>query len=95
MSDTMTQMKKVLNNISELKSKQEMMRLMFENSMGELSDCFHWIMEAWLDGRNHTALTLTTCPELYAKELKGIGFYVEEIRNCFNTLCGYDISWNR
>ena len=34
-----------------------------------------------------------TCPELYAKELKGMGFEIEENRNNFNTLCGYYIKW--
>lgn len=50
-------------------------------------------MEAELDGRKHTCLTVDTCPELYAKELENMGFIVEEQRNAFDTLCGYDIKW--
>ena len=87
MSYTMLQFKEVAKNISDLEEKKKLMRSNFE----ELSECFHWIMEAELDGRKHTCLTVDTCPELYAKELENMGFGVKEQRNVFDTLCGYDI----
>ena len=94
MSNTMVQFKEVLKDILKLENKQQMMRSMFEESTSELSECFHWIMEAGLHGRKHTSITIHTCPELYAKELKGMGFTVKEKRNCGNILCGYDIEWD-
>lgn len=93
MSLTMLQFKEVSENISDLEEKKKMMRSKFEESTSELSECFHWIMEAELDGRKHTCLTVDTCPKLYAKELENMGFNVEEQRNAFDTLCGYDIKW--
>lgn len=48
-------------------------------------------MEAELEGRKHTCLIVVTYPELYTKELENMGFVVEEQRNVFDTLCGYDI----
>lgn len=91
MSYTMLQFKEVAKSILDLEEKKKLMRSNFEESTSELSECFHWIMEAELDGRKHTCLTIYTCPELYAKELEGMGFVVEEQRNVFDTLCGYDI----
>lgn len=46
----------------------------FEKSTCELSEIFHYILEAELGGRKQICLTASTCPELYAKELKGMGF---------------------
>ena len=60
----------------------------------ELSECFHWILKAALEEKNNCCLTIETCPELYAKALKGMGFEIEENRNDFHTLCGYYIKWN-
>lgn len=92
-SYTMLQFKEVTKNILALEEKKKLMRSNFEESTGELCECFYWIMEAELDGRKHTCLTVDTCPELYAKELENMGFVVEEQRNIFDTLCGYDINW--
>ena len=93
MSLTMLQFKEAAKKISDLEEKKKIIRSNFEESMSELSECFHWIMEAELDNRKHTCLTVETCPELYAKELENMGFIVEEQRNVFDTLCGYDIKW--
>lgn len=93
MSLTMLQFKEATQNILDLEEKKKMIRSNFEESTNELSECFHWIMEAELDGRKHTCLTVDICPELYAKELENMGFVVEEQRNVFDTLCGYDIKW--
>ena len=87
MSLTMLQFKEVAKDILDLEEKKKLIRSNFEESTCELSKCFHWIMEAELDGRNDT------CPELYAKELENMGFVIEEQRNVFDTLCGYDIKW--
>ena len=93
MSHTMLQFKEVAKKISDIEEKKKLMRSNFEESTNELSECFHWIMEAELDNRKHTCLRVDTCPELYAKKLENMGFIVEEQRNVFNTLCGYDIKW--
>lgn len=93
MSLTMLQFKEVTKNILNLEEKKKLMRSNFEESTSELSECVHWIVEAELDGRKHTCLTVDTCPELYAKELENMGFIVEEQRNAFDALCGYDIKW--
>lgn len=89
----MLQFKEVAKNILDLEEKEKLIRFNFEESTHELSECFHWIMEAELDGRKCICLTIDTCPELYAIELGNMGFVVEEIRNNFNILCGYDIKW--
>lgn len=91
MSLTMLQFKEVTKDILDLEEKKKLMRSNFEESTCELSECFHWIIEAELDGRKHTCFTVDTCPELYAKELENMGFVVEEQRNVFDTICGYNI----
>lgn len=93
MSLTMLQFKEVTKDILDLEEKKKLMRSNFEESTCELSECFHWIIEAELYGRKHTCLTVDTCPELYAKELENMGFVVEEQRNVFDTICGYNIKW--
>ena len=65
----------------------------FEKSTCELSEIFHYILEYELEGRKQIYLTVKTCPELYAKELEGMGFEIEENRNAFDTICGYYIRW--
>ena len=93
MSFTMLQFKEVTEEISNLEKKKMLLCSNFEKSTEELSECFHWILAAELDGKNHICLTVDTCPELYAKELKNMGFVVKERRNAFDTLCGYEIEW--
>ena len=93
MSHTMEQFKETIAEVNKLREKEKLLTERFEKSTCELSECFHWILKCALDGRNHCCLTVDTCPELYAKELKGMGFEVTEERNAFDTLCGYDIGW--
>lgn len=93
MSFTMLQFKEVTEEISNLEKKKMLLCSNFEKSTEELSECFHWILAAELDGKNHICLTVDTCPELYAKELENMGFVVKERRNAFDTLCGYEIEW--
>lgn len=93
MSLTMLQFKEVTKDILDLEEKKKLLCSNFEKSTGELSECFHWILAAELDGRKHICLTVDTCPELYAKELENMGFIVKERRNAFDTLCSYDIKW--
>ena len=69
MSKTILQFKKVVKEILDLEEKKKLIRSNFEKSTNELSECFHWIIEAELDNRKHTCLTVDTCPELYSKEL--------------------------
>lgn len=92
-SFTMLQFKEVTEEILNLEKKKMLLCSNFEKSTGELSECFHWILAAELDGRKHICLTVDTCPELYAKELENMGFIVKERRNAFDTLCSYDIKW--
>lgn len=89
----MSQFKTVSQKILDLEEQQRILRSNFEESTQELSECFHWIMEAELDGAKSTCLTIFTCPEIYAKALENMGFIVKENRNVFNTLCGYNIRW--
>lgn len=93
MSLTMLRFKEVTEEISNLEKKKMLLCSNFEKSTGELSECFHWILAAELDGRKHICLTVDICPELYAKELENMGFVVEKRRNTFDTLCSYDIKW--
>lgn len=93
MSNTMIQFKDTISEINNLRNKEKLLIEKFEKSTCELGECFHWILKAALEGRNQVCLTVNTCPELYAKELKGMGFEIEENRNAFNTLCGYYIKW--
>lgn len=93
MSYTMEQFKETITEVNKLREKEKLMVERFEKSTCELAGCFHWILKSALEGENHCCLTVDTCPELYAKELEGMGFMIEEQRNAFNALCGYDISW--
>ena len=92
-SYTMAQFKETVSKINELRNNEKMIMENFEKSTCELSEVFHYILKAELEGRKEICLTVSTCPELYAKELKGMGFEIEENRNYFNTLCGYYIKW--
>ena len=94
MSHTMLQLKETISEINKIRNQEKLITENFEKSTCELSECFHWILKAVLDGRNSCYLTIETCPELYAKALNDMGFEIEEIRNSFNTLCGYYIKWN-
>ena len=93
MSNTMLQFKETISEINRIRNQEKMITEKFKKSTCELSECFHWILKAALEGRSNCCLTVKTCPELYAKELKGMGFEIEENRNNFNTLCGYYIRW--
>ena len=77
MSLTMLQFKEVTKNILDLEEKKKLMSSNFEEYTIELSECVHWIVEAELDGRKHTCLTVDTCPELYAKELENMRVEME------------------
>ena len=94
MSNTMLQFKETISEINKIRSQEKLITEHFEKSTCELSECFHWILKAALEGKNNCCLTIETCPELYAKALKGMGFEIEENRNDFHTLCGYYIKWN-
>lgn len=93
MSRTMEQFKNLIIEINKLREEQEWLIESFEKSNCELSEVFHWIVKTALEDRNSCALSVDTCPPLYAKALQGMGFNVVENRNCFNTLCGYTICW--
>ena len=93
MSNTMLQFKETISEINRIRNQEKLIIENFEKSTCELSECFHWILKAALEGRNNCSLTVKTCPELYAKELKGMGYEIEENRNVSNTLCGYRIKW--
>lgn len=93
-SNTFLQFKETAEELTKLEEKKNLVRSNFEKSTCELCQVFHWIMEAELNGRKHTCLTIDTCSELYAKELEGMGFVVNEERNVFNTLTGYQIMWS-
>lgn len=93
MSNTMSRFKETVSKIEELRNKEKMIIENFKKSTCELSGVFDYILNAELEGRKQTYLTLNTCPELYARELKGMGFEIEEDRNIANTLCGYRIGW--
>lgn len=92
-SYTISQFKETVSKINDLRNKEKMVREYFEKSTCELSEIFHYILEAELDGRKQIHLTVNTCSELYAKELKDMGFDIEEDRNVFDTICGYYIGW--
>lgn len=93
MSNTMSEFIRTIEEINKLEEKKRQIRERFASSTEELSECFQYIISAKLEGRTNCSLTIDICPELYAKELKGIGFEVKENRNYFGTLCGYSISW--
>lgn len=94
MSYTMNEFINTINEIKALEEKKNAIRQFFENSTEELKECFHLIVGTALEGKNSCCITTGTCPELYAKELEGMGFTVNEMRNICDNLCGYRISWN-
>ena len=94
MGYTMQQFKETVTEVNKLKEKEKLLIQKFEESTCELEKCFHYILQSALDGQNHCCLVINTCPELYARALREMGFTVEEMRNSANTLCGYDIHWD-
>ena len=93
MSNTMIQFKETVSEINRIRNQENMVAENFEKSTCELSECFHWMLESALNGRKHCYLSVHICPELYAKELQGMGCNVKEQINVGGTLCGYIISW--
>lgn len=97
MSHTMLQFKETaakINILREQEKKQEEMIVdNFTKSTSELADCFYWMLKSEMKGRKYCCLTIDTCPELYARELSNMGFEVEEIKNCYDQITGYDIMW--
>lgn len=95
MSLTKLAFEETIKEVKRLNEKSTLLQDNFRKSACELSECFKWMLSAELNhGSHHCCLTVETCPELYAKELEGMGFRVEEMRNDANILCGYDISWD-
>ena len=92
-SYTMSQFKETISKINELRNHEKMIMENFEKSTCELSEVFHYILDAELEGRKQICLTICTCPESYAKKLEEMGFEIEEYRYGFNTLFGYYIKW--
>ena len=93
MSNTMLQFKETISEINKIRNQEKLITENFEKSTCELSEVFHYILNAELEGRKQICLTVNTCPELYAKKLKDMGFEIEENRNYFNILFGYYIKW--
>lgn len=94
MSHTMLQFKETISEINKIRNQEKLIAENFEKSTCELSECFHWILKAALEGRNSCCLTIEICPELYAKALNDMGFEIKENRNDSNTLRGYYIRWD-
>lgn len=95
MSRTMEQFKELIMEINKLKTKQKLLIKKFENSTCELSEVFHWIVQSALNGNDSCCLAIDTCPTLYAQTLENMGFNIQENRNCFDMLCGYEIYWDK
>lgn len=94
MSITKLKFEETIKNIRSLSEKSQLIQEQFRESTCELSECFKWMLSSELNhNTNRCSLTISTCPELYAKELAGMGFKVDEMRNSADTLCGYIISW--
>ena len=92
MSVTMRQFMNAAEAIRRVRKQEELIKEKFAKSTCELSECFQYILNAELEGYKHCYLSIDTCPELYAKELKGMGFDIKEERNYYSIL-GYHISW--
>lgn len=93
MSNTMLQFKETVSEINRIRNQEKLIAENFKKSTCELAGCFHWILKATLEGRNSCYLPTNACPELYAKELKGMGFKIKEDKTDTNTLRGYYIKW--
>lgn len=88
--------KLTVEKIREKKEEAVNIQKVFERVMNkeELGECFHFIIEADLQGLKTINLSLKTCNEKKAKKLEEIGFNVTEIRNTSNDLCAYRIYWD-
>ena len=93
MSKTAEQFKELISEIKSLREKEKLLIENFEKSTEELSRVFHWIIQSELEGKKSCFLNPDTCPELYAKALESMGFIVDEHRNCFEAIDGYNIYW--
>ena len=93
MSVTMRQFMNAAEAIRRVRKQEELIKEKFAKSTCELSECFQYILNAEVEGIKYCYLDINTCPELYAKELHGMGFDVEEKRNDYNDIVGYNISW--
>lgn len=93
MSVTMRQFMNAAEAIRRVRKQEELIKEKFTKSTCELSECFQYILNAEIKGDKCCYLFVDICPELYAKELHGMGFDVEEKRNDYNDIIGYNISW--
>jgi hypothetical protein len=90
-SKTMEQFKELILEINKMRNKENLMIENFEKSTCELAIVFHYIVKSALEGKNNCFLNIDLCPELYAKTLEGMGFFVDAHQNCFDIVDGYRI----
>lgn len=84
-----------VRTIRHLQSVQRELAADMEQMVGmTLSGSMHWILEAAIEGKNHSCLTVHTCNEVAADKLRRIGFNVSAQYNVFQTLSGHDVSWD-
>lgn len=93
MSNTMNEFNKLITDIEDMKKQQVLIIEKFATSTGELKECFKEIISARLNGYKHCSISVDICPELYAKELAGMGFEVIPVAP-FNEVENYIIKWN-
>lgn len=88
--------KLTVERIREKKEEAINIQKVFERVMNkeDLGNCFHFIIDADLQGLKLINLTLRTCSTEKAKKLEEIGFNVKEKRNAQKILCGYSICWD-
>ena len=89
MDKTVEQFKTLLTEVEELRNKEKQLIAEFEQSTGELSKIFHYIIESILEDRVYCQLSIFTCPTHLAEKLEKMGFDVFPNRNCFDALDGY------
>lgn len=92
MNKTVEQFKTLLTEVEELRNKEKQLIAEFEQSTGELSEIFHYIIKTILENKyDNCQLSIFTCPTHLAEKLQKMGFDVFPEENCFDILCAYKI----
>lgn len=77
----MDEFKKVVSMINELDKRRQIMIDNYCDSWDELSEVLRKLLIAKISGYMHCNLCKDICPDLYAKELKEIGFNIKEVED--------------
>lgn len=95
-TESSTPFEKTIKEVRKLNENATLVQKNFISASGSLSETFRWIMKAELENKKqcHFSVRGFACSNSKAKELKVMGFTVEEVRDERDVLTGWNVSWD-